>query len=156
MIRLPPRSTRTDTLSPYTTLFLSLGAVENATISLSSDRLFVDISHRITSISGCRGPKSPQIKRMRYHGVDSFLNVPLACAPLCRPPSKGIRPSLARWRRKEKRWPIRSRRYGRSSSSAAIRRSEEHTSELQSLLRISYAVFCLKKNKQCHTHKRKC
>src|SRR3546814_2042410 len=111
MIRLPPRSTRTDTLSPYTTLFLSLGAVENATISLSSDRLFVDISHRITSISGCRGPKSPQIKRMRYHGVDSFLNVPLACAPLCRPPS----------------------------------RSEEHTSELQSLMRTSYAVFCLKK-----------
>src|SRR3546814_2362568 len=34
----------------------------------------------------------------------------------------------------------------------AARRSEEHTSELQSLMRISYAVFCLKKKKQTHTH----
>src|SRR3546814_10893436 len=32
------------------------------------------------------------------------------------------------------------------------RRSEEHTSELQSLMRISYAVFCLKKKKKIHTH----
>src|SRR3546814_7361796 len=34
-----------------------------------------------------------------------------------------------------------------------VSRSEEHTSELQSLMRISYAVFCLKKKKQTHTHK---
>src|SRR3546814_6110757 len=33
-----------------------------------------------------------------------------------------------------------------------VRRSEEHTSELQSLMRISYAVFCLKKKKKAHTH----
>src|SRR3546814_7918857 len=36
--------------------------------------------------------------------------------------------------------------------SSAIRRSEEHTSELQSLMRISYAVFCLTKNNQTNTH----
>src|SRR3546814_5305246 len=85
MIRRPPRSTRTDTLFPYTTLFRS---------------------HCGTFPRSCeiRGPSS---------------------AP-CR------------------RW---------SSSSAHVR-SEEHTSELQSLMRISYAVFCLKKKKKltimCH------
>src|SRR3546814_7047858 len=38
-------------------------------------------------------------------------------------------------------------------AAVASRRSEEHTSELQSLMRISYAVFCLKKKKQMHEHK---
>src|SRR3546814_6528827 len=42
-------------------------------------------------------------------------------------------------------------RLGRDHQFVAVRRSEEHTSELQSLMRISYAVFCLKKKKQ-HTH----
>src|SRR3546814_1005021 len=44
--------------------------------------------------------------------------------------------------------------FGRSGRRAALlesRRSEEHTSELQSLMRISYAVFCLKKKKKIHT-----
>src|SRR3546814_10086993 len=92
MIRRPPRSTRTDTLFPYTTLFRS------------RDR-------------GAPG---------RAEGVDAVLAIlPTAprfsAAPPC---GRG-----ARWRG---------------------RRSEEHTSELQSLMRISYAVFCLKK-KKIHT-----
>src|SRR3546814_21144456 len=72
MIRRPPRSTRTDTLFPYTTLFRS---------SAASTR---------------------------------------SCAPST----------------------------GRTPSACAPARSEEHTSELQSLMRISYAVFCLKKKKK--------
>src|SRR3546814_2964228 len=45
-------------------------------------------------------------------------------------------------------------RMRRPRSSATKRRSEEHTSELQSLMRISYAVFCLKKKKHKRTHER--
>src|SRR3546814_2402171 len=82
MIRRPPRSTRTDTLFPYTTLFRS-GSRPSIRASRRSSR-------------GCR------------------------CSPTM--PPRGS----TRWRR----------------------RSEEHTSELQSLMRISYAVFCLKKKKE--------
>src|SRR3546814_9983367 len=79
MIRRPPRSTRTDTLFPYTTLF--------------------------------RSPRRAwRCTRRRFSRAPSFL---------------------------------RRRRTARRSPPTA--RSEEHTSELQSLMRISYAVFCLKK-----------
>src|SRR3546814_2370096 len=87
MIRRPPRSTRTDTLFPYTTLFRS---VPEATV------------------------KGTGVQRARYHGD---LVCPVA-------PPQGDQP-------------------GRTKE-----RSEEHTSELQSLMRISYAVFCLKKKTQ--------
>src|SRR3546814_8651846 len=81
MIRRPPRSTRTDTLFPYTTLFRSQG--DRATVTAS--------------------PAPPTI-----HDFGGFPDEQFAM------------------------------RY----------RSEEHTSELQSLMRISYAVFCLKKKKE--------
>src|SRR3546814_4082535 len=84
MIRRPPRSTRTDTLFPYTTLFRSV----------------IGSSCVIYELGPLRG---------RF--------------------SSGTAPSRCRgWQR-----------------------SEEHTSELQSLMRISYAVFCLKKKKNQHT-----
>src|SRR3546814_4138597 len=86
IIRRPPRSTRTDTLFPYTTLFRSL----------------------------------------RNHAVE-------ARALEAVEPVERTR-EVARGGRTEQRRPVR-------------RRSEEHTSELQSLMRISYAVFCLKKKK---------
>src|SRR3546814_4154578 len=86
MIRRPPRSTRTDTLFPYTTLFRSQGA-----------------------------------GRRRPHDHQCGAEPP----PL---PAQGRAPAGA--------------------AQAANRRSEEHTSELQSLMRISYAVFCLKKKKK--------
>src|SRR3546814_6108841 len=92
MIRRPPRSTRTDTLFPYTTLFRS-----------SASR----------TASGT-SPSNGQPK-----AVD---NEALTC----------LRPS--------------------TSLTISANRSEEHTSELQSLMRISYAVFCLKK-KNSHNHK---
>src|SRR3546814_2711807 len=82
MIRRPPRSTRTDTLVPYTTLFRSFSCI-------------------------C---VSPARRRRRAAFFTSFENI---------------------------------------QRDRIAYRSEEHTSELQSLMRISYAVFCLKKIK-CH------
>src|SRR3546814_2852742 len=86
MIRRPPRSTRTDTLFPYTTLFRSVYVLHEPC------RHFVRFVHSHFTCSGrhCRGVVA----------------------------SRQLR---------------------------TYRRSEEHTSELQSLMRISYAVFCLKK-----------
>src|SRR3546814_5053535 len=86
MIRRPPRSTRTDTLFPYTTLFRSLP---------------VNMS-RVRKYPVRRNPSA-------------ICSPPGAASPPVRKPG---------------------------------RRSEEHTSELQSLMRISYAVFCLKKKKK--------
>src|SRR3546814_19347619 len=77
MIRRPPRSTRTDTLFPYTTLFRSAASVSDA---------------------------STWFAYVTAEGPGLFTSIPFT-------------------------------------------RSEEHTSELQSLMRISYAVFCLKKKK---------
>src|SRR3546814_8297116 len=111
MIRRPPRSTRTDTLFPYTTLFRSHWCPEPG----GSWRL------------GAWGP--------------------LWWALVPRTWRVGQGPS---WRLAG---GFRSRRERRARSTvsltevAAVRRSEEHTSELQSLMRISYAVFCLKKKK---------
>src|SRR3546814_5581593 len=97
MIRRPPRSTRTDTRFPYTTLFRSLRA-NSAT-------------------SRCRNsPGADRITPIRNRGT---------IVSVWRP-----KPSAAR--------------------TASAIRSEEHTSELQSLMRISYAVFCLKKKKNNH------
>src|SRR3546814_8311106 len=101
MILRPPRSTRTDTLFPYTTLFRSpfqlpdFGAFAFATIARLKP--WVAASFRRSSPLGT-GRISPD----------------------------------------------------RPTSPNAIVRSEEHTSELQSLMRISYAVFCLKKKKKIH------
>src|SRR3546814_6063436 len=85
MIRRPPRSTRTDTLFPYTTLFRSVYAAEGDEVLVGAP-LFT---------------------------VDANAAVPAGAA-----------------------------------AAAAGTRSEEHTSELQSLMRKSYAVFCLKKKTQ--------
>src|SRR3546814_5879442 len=87
MIRRPPRSTRTDTLFPYTTLF----------------RSSLILARRIAKAT------------------------PLAF----------VRPPIAAWRET----PARHR----STQMTGSTRSEAHTSELQSLMRTSYAVFCLKK-----------
>src|SRR3546814_7167154 len=101
MIRLPPRSTRTDTRFPYTTLFRSLGVGEIAACIhglIAHDTRVVD-QHVEVRVLG---------KDAAGEILDTFGTV-----------------------------HIERRR----------RRSEEHTSELQSLMRISYAVFCLKKKK---------
>src|SRR3546814_3685080 len=97
MIRRPPRSTRTDTLFPYTTLFRSA-------------------ARRIR-----RGPA----RRRAVLGLDQDR---LAASP-------GKRSAC----------PAMTARGDTAGQTKRRTRSEEHTSELQSLMRISYAVFCLKK-----------
>src|SRR3546814_5150243 len=95
MLRRPPRSTRTDTLFPYTTLF-----------------------------------RSPWAWRQAWAGS------PRTCPWPCRgPDGRSLAPARANV----------SPAARRSCAAGDTLRSEEHTSELQSLMRISYAVFCLKK-----------
>src|SRR3546814_3872492 len=107
MIRRPPRSTRTDTLFPYTTLFRS--------------------------------------------GKGGFIRVLLPAAG----PKKAGAAGRGAWWREDEREPERLKfraifvapqgRRAAPDNRPASDRSEEHTSELQSLMRNSYAVFCLKK-----------
>src|SRR3546814_5482969 len=101
MIRRPPRSTRTDTLFPYTTLFRSARAV---TGGLPSEAL---VAHVIVSKYADHQPLYRQAQILARQGV------------------------------------------------SLDRRSEEHTSELQSLMRSSYAVFCLKHKKKNRTSDRR-
>src|SRR3546814_1947352 len=99
MIRRPPRSTRTDTLFPYTTLFRSL---EAAAAVEDLPEFVHDVDQRAP--------------------VDQFLETVQEVID-------------------------------HRNTDFGVVRSEEHTSELQSLMRISYAVFCLKKKKTTTTTK---
>src|SRR3546814_10687852 len=117
MIRRPPRSTRTDTLFPYTTLFRSQEPVPLAVRGVqqvqdaSADRaLFRGRAARLL--------RRPGDQRGRA-AVDAEADLP----------RRGADRLLGRLRQR------------------AQDRSEEHTSELQSLMRSSYAVFCLEKKK---------
>src|SRR3546814_2904208 len=104
MIRRPPRSTRTDTLFPYTTLFRSIERSEG--FATGAGDMAVDIGTRRDRPAAPRGG--------HVDAVD----------------------------------PGGRRRAGDRRERRQQVRSEEHTSELQSLMRISYAVFCLKKKKK--------
>src|SRR3546814_6373708 len=115
MIRRPPRSTRTDTLFPYTTLFRSPPPTRRASTDATTHWL----------------PKRSAISAMTS-GRDTAA---LLTATLSAPASSSARASST------ERTPPPTVS-GMKHTSA---RSEEHTSELQSLMRISYAVFCLKK-----------
>src|SRR3546814_4299253 len=106
MIRRPPRSTRTDTLFPYTTLFRSGQAG-------SRDRRFPRGNAIAGNEARC-GRTWDRMSETRRIGMRQREDASLL--------------------------PVAAHR-------AKEHRSEEHTSELQSLMRISYAVFCLKKKK---------
>src|SRR3546814_10111866 len=101
MLRRPPRSTRTDTLFPYTTLFRSLSQYYRVQLGFEELRL--------------------QAANLRMNGKLDENRLRVAAAD--------------------------------GSKNGALR-SEEHTSELQSLMRISYAVFCLKKKKKIESNYR--
>src|SRR3546814_4329163 len=104
MIRRPPRSTRTDTLFPYTTLFRSARLSIVGNITCVSD-VGLDRQNPFTELGG------------------------------------------------EVSWL--ARKYRLKPNHFRYDRSEEHTSELQSLMRISYAVFCLKKQQKQLTYDNK-
>src|SRR3546814_6708579 len=121
MIPRPPRSTRTDTRFPYTTLFRSKDipmvrciAVDDEPLALDIISDYVDKVPELTLVASTTNAIEA-LALVQNGEVDLvFLDVQM-------PELTGIR-------------------------------SEEHTSELQSLMRISYAVFCLKKkNRQIHT-----
>src|SRR3546814_5190049 len=101
MIRRPPRSTRTDTLFPYTTLFRSAGGKSDARPAPARQAT----SKQATATTS----ETKRIGAYQHWDAYEYMN-------------NG--------------------------------RSEEHTSELQSLMRISYAVFCLKKKKTHYKHTR--
>src|SRR3546814_9349531 len=116
MIRRPPRSTRTDTLFPYTTLFRSTRRVEGeAAAGLPAAARQSRRSDAVAADEARQGRQESPVPRPR----------PCAQGQAERQAARDRRPSAAR----------------------ADARSEEHTSELQSLMRNSYAVFCLKKKK---------
>src|SRR3546814_5300278 len=119
MIRLPPRSTRTDTLFPYTTLFRS---------------------HAEDAEMKARFPKF-DFSNIRAHWTPNKEFAQRANAASLIPAY--IEPYLLKVMVKAK--PL--------IDPSKTRRSEEHTSELQSIMRISYAGFCLKKKKNTtHPH----
>src|SRR3546814_6116225 len=148
MIRRPPRSTRTDTLFPYTTLFRSLAGYPRVTgkrgcrlndpdskITLRQIQIFLtavecrSFVKAAEKLSLSAPAVSMQMARLsEAMGADLFDKEgrgvqPTKIATALVPYAERLTETLRE----------------------AVHRSEEHTSELQSLMRISYAVFCLKK-----------
>src|SRR3546814_6839467 len=136
MIRRPPRSTRTDTRFPYTTLFRSAEAVEgvaeqqDAHGSADTRQLLASdpVDHAHPAERGLHFDEV--IAVLARHADDCGIVAERMCA------QRGQRCRRGLWRHHRHQL-----------------RSEEHTSELQSLMRISYAVFCLKKKKKKKTNK---
>src|SRR3546814_4648641 len=107
MVRRPPRSTRTDTLFPYTTLFRSsLAAAATEFTATGIGLVATAISANVATMTAAESAMSL---------VDGAIDV------------------------------ISEARASLGGLVSRFERSEEHTSELQSLMRISYAVFCLQK-----------
>src|SRR3546814_5533601 len=137
MIRRPPRSTRTDTLFPYTTLFRSADRVAAIERALRPSQDFdaldvVDVEHR--------GLGAVQIDVVEIDADALFEardRVLLADAA-----DEGAERRVRAARDFER--GVRGRRANVGDVDRAGLRSEEPTSELQSLIRISYAAFCLK------------
>src|SRR3546814_8885718 len=124
MVRRPPSSTRTDTLFPYTTLFRSASAAASGTGAVSESGWRTGARH----LPGCGARQLGSARHredipplpVRHDGVSRCDRRQPVRGPLFRDRCKWSRMLPAGWIR-----------------------SEEHTSELQSLMRISYAVFCL-------------
>src|SRR3546814_12660931 len=119
MIRRPPRSTRTDTLFPYTTLFRSRAGDRDARSSRCSEAIADLDAVGPRRCEQCRRDRNSVSRGHAWADDIFFLEQVL---------------------------------HEEADVKAKVGRSEEHTSELQSLMRISYAVFCLKKKKYNSTN----
>src|SRR3546814_3869852 len=106
MIRRPPRTTRTDTLFPYTTLFRSIGDDIPSGTCIEANAHALARYAALCQEQGLVPMVEPEVLMEGNHDIETCFEV-----------------------------------------TEVTLRSEEHTSELQSLMRISYAVFCLKKKK---------
>src|SRR3546814_1523541 len=136
MIRRPPRSTRTDTLFPYTTLFRSGDLAEPVTRERAGHLQAGNTGKR------CLDGKGDLLLHVdRSEGRHEAVDLDLAVGD--------IRDRVDR-QQGDLPGSEQDDEEGdeRNGPSLSDRRSEEHTSELQSLMRISYAVFCLKKKKK--------
>src|SRR3546814_10272190 len=147
MIRRPPRSTRTDTLFPYTTLFRSgqadLYAAFRGLFRRDQGRAVRGDDDRLS------GDRQPAVE-IRRAGPLWQGKARAAALPVRDPGAVRGRRQLRLFRDGAAGAQIPARlpgQYRRGDAGGAALRSEEHTSELQSLMRISYAVFCLKKKK---------
>src|SRR3546814_8262376 len=139
MIRRPPRSTRTDTLFPYTTLF-------------RSPELILDFATLTGAARVALGPDLPALFANDDALADALCEAggnvddPIWRLPLWAPYAEMLKSDIA---------DLNNSAEGgfAGATTAALfleKRSEEHTSELQSLMRISYAVFCLQKKHKKH------
>src|SRR3546814_10810447 len=139
MIRRPPRSTRTYTLFPYTTLFRSFPDRVCAPSNLCRFRTPTSRALPPQVDSGDREPPGcrPDHSSVEKPGAD--------CAQTQRPGRRQQKSAAAHDLRRQQ--PHKAASAGFVTHTASLlhssHRSEEHTSELQSLMRISYAVFCL-------------
>src|SRR3546814_9707671 len=124
MIRRPPRSTRTDTLFPYATLFRSSQTSDTLPALSVRTSPFGDLF--ILRPGRWRFRRPPQISKARSGDVGAHSRTLRDPVPR---PCSAQDPNLF------------------AVAQGGQLRSEEHTSELQSLMRISYAVFCLNKKK---------
>src|SRR3546814_8664420 len=131
MIRRPPRSTRTDTLFPYTTLFRSCNIRPRTVVEHRVDTLQRQLAHTLQNAFA-----GGQCIFFQPQPRSADLDVALELF------DAGIERGKIQCARAADRIECRA-----EDALAAGNRSEEHTSELQSLMRISYAVFCLKKKR---------
>src|SRR3546814_6164473 len=124
MIRLPPGSTRTDTLFPYTTLFRSKVAGIAALSCVTLAYLGLSFSSNETLIWG--------------------LILVMAAGTTIFPILQAV---LSRRTERESQGALQGSMSSITAVASIVSRSEEHTSDIQSLMRISYAAFFLKKTK---------
>src|SRR3546814_16227681 len=117
MVRRPPRSTRTDTLFPYTTLFRSIGTIMVGNVF----RIIMPAQRALVAAIAENRTPDPALpaKGLLRSRHNNYFTLPVLFIMI------------------SNHFP--------STYGSQYNRSEEHTSELQSLMRISYAVFCLKK-----------
>src|SRR3546814_2427576 len=131
MIRRPPRSTRTDTLFPYTTLFRSASGLIVSNHGGNQLDTAVNVVDALPAVAiGAEGRAEIYVDGGIRRGTSVLKALALGARAVLvgRPASYGL-------------------------AADAADRSEEHTSELQSLMRNSYAVFCLKKKTNTNNYR---